>query len=86
MKTSYDTIQPIKTLYTQVEQVINIFNAASTTFTPSQMFSMAYNLVFKQDYTTTPVASSSAVYRQIKPWKFSNPIIPLQTKTCANRD
>ena len=46
MKTAYYTIQPIKTLYTQMEQVIGISNAASTPFTPSQFFAMAYILVF----------------------------------------
>ena len=46
MKTAYDTIQPIKTLHTQMERVIDLSNASSTPFTPSQNFSMAYNLVF----------------------------------------
>ena len=46
-KTAYDTIKPIKTLYTQMEQAIDFFNEAFTLFTPSQIFAMAYNLVFK---------------------------------------
>ena len=40
--TAYDTIQLIKTLYTQMEQVIGLSNAAYTPFTPSQIFAMAY--------------------------------------------
>ena len=47
MKIYYNTIQPIEILYTQIEQVINISEAASTLFTPSQNFVMAFNLVFK---------------------------------------
>ena len=47
MKTSYYTIQTIETLYTQMEQVIDLSKSASTPFTPSQIFAMAYILVFK---------------------------------------
>ena len=47
MKKSYDTIQPFETLYTQMEQVISLSNAASTPFIQSKILAMAHTLVFK---------------------------------------
>lgn len=47
MKAPFDPNEPIEALYSQIEEAIDFADAASTPYTPNQVLTTAYNLVFK---------------------------------------
>jgi hypothetical protein len=45
-KTPYDPVEPIETLFLQVEDTMDYANASSNAYTTNQVVSNAYNLIF----------------------------------------
>jgi hypothetical protein len=46
MKQPYNPNKPIETLFHQIEESINVANAADVPYTPSQIVAISYNLIF----------------------------------------
>jgi hypothetical protein len=46
MKQPYNPKEPIETLFHQIEEFIDVANAAGAPFTPSQIVAISYNLIF----------------------------------------
>ena len=84
--TYYDPNQPVKTLYTQMEQAID-FLMQPTLRLPQVKSSPGHTIWYSwKDYTMTPVASGDAIYRPLKPGPISKPIILMRPKTCVNHN
>jgi hypothetical protein len=46
MKQPYNPTKPIETLFHQIEESIDVANAAGAAYTPSQIVAISYNLIF----------------------------------------
>ena len=86
MKAPYDPNQPIETLYTQLEHAIGFADVAATPYTPNQIVTTSYNLVFKtglyndtcREWRRRPTAD--------KTWAHFQAEFPLLPKICENHN
>ena len=60
LKVDYNPLQPVESLFDQIEDVVELANAAQAPYTPAEIIVIAFKLVFRTGLFPVPAATGNA--------------------------